>query len=232
MMQKKKISVVIPCYNEERVINNTIKTIVKFFKDNQDMFIYELILSDDGSTDKTLDIITRYSNNYPKIDFRWSDKNRGKGHAVREGLLKAKYNNVLVLDADLSVNIYNLLICPFLHRDKPLLIIGKRFQVKKQPLYRIIAGNGFRIIVNALFYWDYRDTQCPFKLLQNIPKEFINNLRIDGFSYDVELLYKAKDVYGYYIYENSVNYHNDENSSVTIRKTIKMFIDLLRIRFQ
>jgi len=227
-VDKKKISVVIPCYNEEKVIVNTINTIRRFFFRHRDKFIYELIFVDDGSNDKTTHLLNveTYDKRNEKL-IRYI-KNRGKGYAVRTGLLNAKYDTILILDADLSVKIDNLLKVT-LWDNAVILSISKRIQVEKQPFYRIFAGFCFRWLVKIMFLMPYSDTQCPLKVLHNIPKKFINELKIDGFSYDVELIHKARQQ-SIPISEYEVEYFNNEDSSVTLKKTIKMFLELLRIR--
>lgn len=226
-----RISVMIPCYNEEKIIKKTMDDLVDFFeKNNKKIFDYELIFVDDGSKDKTFDILTdNHLNRKIRIISYYS--NRGKGYAVRKGLSSAKFNTILILDADLSVRPEEIFkVKNFIKGwDEPFLIIGERRQVIKQPLHRILAGFCFRWLVKALFYWHYNDTQCPYKILNNIPREIYLNLKIDGFSYDVELIKRVNEKY--IIHEQEVKYYNKKESKVTIKKTIRMFFDLLKIRF-
>jgi len=226
--EKIKISVVIPCYNEEKRIEKTIISIKKFFFRNRKLFDYELIIVDDGSTDMTFDIVKDMN----LTIMRYGD-NKGKGYAVRRGLLKTKYKNILVLDADLSVKPIELLgIFGLLQGGLkyPKLVIGDRIQIIQQPKYRLFLGWGFRFLTRIILSLEYKDTQCPYKIFMNFDREFIRSLKIDGFSYDVELLHKTRKE-GIPIIEQDVEYMNFSDSKVTIKKTIRMFFDLLRIRF-
>lgn len=230
---KFKLSVVIPCYNESNRIEKTIIELTKFFFTNRAIFTYELIFIDDGSTDDTYEKVNYMSEQYPNIRVLTYNRNAGKGFAVRTGLKEAKYDNILILDADLSVKPNNLLnsILWFNFNDtEPFAVIGERIQVIKQPIYRIFAGLCFRNLVKVLFKLPFNDTQNPYKVLHNIHKDFYNYLKTDGFSYDVELLYKLKQ-YQIDTYKTRVMYFNDTESKVTIKKAIKMFFELLRIRF-
>ena len=223
-----KISVIVPCYNEEKILPDSIKKIEQFFFKYRKKYDYELIFVDDGSSDKTKDILSEYALHKSGFKAILCDKNRGKGYAVRKGLLSALNKVCVVLDADLSVKPDNILsIVP---KKYPHLTIGLRYQVEKQPIYRRFVGWVFALIVRVLFQWKPKDTQCPWKVLQNIDKRFIKNLNIDGFAYDVELLYNAikQKIPVSYM---DVEYHNNPDSRVTILKTIRMGLDLLKIRF-
>jgi dolichyl-phosphate beta-glucosyltransferase len=222
---KRKISVIIPCYNEALIISDTVKKIDKYLSLRK--FNYEIILVNDGSTDNTLDIILSLSHRYNHLYFFTSQTNRGKGYAVRQGLLMARHRIKLVLDADLSVDITAIHTLD-IQMNLPFSIIkGQRHQLIRQPLYRIFAGKMFKVLV-WLFTGMYLDSQCPF-FLTTLPKEFFKDLKIDGFAFDVEILYKAK-LQNIRIDKIEVSYVNDENSSVRIKHWFLMFKELLEIR--
>jgi len=227
------LSVVIPCYNEQNRLQQTVIELVKFFFRNRETFDYEIIFVDDGSKDNTLSILIDFEKRFSHVKWRSYTENKGKGYAVRQGLLSAKYENVLILDADLSVKPDNLLrimqmYSPF--ADTTYIVIGKRIQVLPQPLYRQVVGWGFRGLVYLFFQSPFQDSQCPFTFLHKVQKQFASELKIDGFAYDVELIHKAQKS-RIPIYETAVQYFNDAESKVTLKKAIKMFFELLRIRF-
>jgi len=227
-----RISVVIPCYNEEKIIKKTMDDLVNFFEKNKKkIFDYELIFVDDGSTDETFNILTENHLNRKIVVISYYD-NHGKGDAVRSGLIKTKFDTILILDADLSVKPDEIMKNIFTIKTarKPLMIIGKRIQVVKQPLHRILAGFCYRWLVKIMFQWKYDDTQCCYKVLVNIPEDIFYSLSTKGFSYDVELIKAIRDA-RYPIVQQEVKYYNNDDSKVTLKKTIKMFFELLRIRF-
>jgi len=158
-------------------------------------------------------------------------QNKGKGYAVRQGLIKSKYKTKMILDADLSVSPkefdanFQWFLKPTV---LPTLVIGRRIQVESQPKYRLFLGKMFRTFVSLINGIDYHDSQCPFKILCNYPDGFFNKLKINGFSYDVELIRKSIKA-NFCIVEKQVEYYNTTDSKVTVKKMIRMFFDLIRI---
>lgn len=222
---KKEISVIIPCYNEAMRISDTVKVVDDYLK--QKHFNYEIILVNDGSTDNTLDIILSLSHKYKNLYFFTSQTNRGKGFAVRQGLLMARYYSKLILDADMSVGITELYKLNWIWLRDIKILKGQRIQVKKQPIHRIFAGKCFKILV-WLFTGLYMDTQSPFTFLR-LPTEFYQDLKIEGFAFDVEILYNAK-LQGIKIEKIDVDYYNEEDSSVKLKHYFLMFKELLEIK--
>ncbi len=227
-MENKRIniSVVIPCYNEGKILKQTINSLKLFFKNHDCLYDYELIFVDDGSTDNTFSLLDDVSN----IVFGSYPHNQGKGEAVKQGLIKAKYNNILLLDADLSVKPNELHQIIGLNHTNSFIVKGQRIQVKSQPIHRLFAGWCFRFLTNIVLNLNVKDTQCPFWVFHNINKGLFKSLKTKGFAFDCELLYKSRQ-HNIQIKKLDVDYFNDENSSVTIWKTIKMFFELIRIRF-
>lgn len=218
------ISVVIPAYNEEKNIRKNIKQVKDFCSSH--INDYEIIVINDGSTDKTAEEIIKAMRTNGGVKIHSYPENRGKGYAIRQGLIDAQYDTILLLDADLSVSPTFLRRAIELHHNAGI-IYGERTQVIPQPFYRIFVGKVWKILV-FLATGIFADTQCPFKVL-TLDKQFYTMLKIDGFAYDVELLYKAKKQ-SYGIRPLLVPYINHPDSRVTIRKTVQMFFDLIRIR--
>jgi dolichyl-phosphate beta-glucosyltransferase len=236
-VKKADISVVIPCYNESKRIENCIIELTKFFFSNKDKFEYELIFVNDGSKDDTYHKIKFLSQSYNNIKVFTYNLNAGKGYAVRRGIKEAKYNNILILDSDLSIKPDALLRVAYMHNlysDRAFMVQGKRRFIVKQSIIRQITGNMFKWFVKALFQMPFSDSQSPFKVLHNVKKHnlqiLISDLKEDGFAYDVELLYacwKNRIM----VHEIIVDFYDDRDSKVTIKKAMKMFLELLRIRF-
>lgn len=222
-------SIIIPCYNEAETLKTTLPKIKQFKYWNPQT---ELIIVDDGSEDATAQIIKEQSDfivesRYTVDQFISYKPNQGKGYAIRQGIQKATYNTIVLLDADLSVipsEIEEAL--PILNQYTQCMIQGERVQVIRQPITRLITGKLFKCLV----YFKtgiWHDTQCPFKILHNIPKDLLQ-YKTDGFAFDVELIKHIKDA-GVPIVYKRVPYFNRIASKVTLWKTVKMLFELLKI---
>lgn len=221
----KEISIIIPCYNEAQRIESTVKRIMD---DLRDVAFFELVLVDDGSTDDTFQALKRIYYNYSGfIRVLSYNKNWGKGHAVYQGIDMSVYPIKLILDADYSVSARYIKNIDFKGYPQQFIVKGQRQQVRRQPIYRIILGKAWQVLVWLMTGLNM-DTQCPFTLLRFKKKDY-KELHINGFAFDVELLYLAKRK-NYLIMPYPVRYYNTKDSKVTITKTIEMFWDLLRIR--
>ena len=227
------ISVVIPIYNEGNIIKNNISKIENYFNNN---YIYEIIVVDDCSTDNTLKTIKSIKSKNIKIIKNQS--NRGKGYSLRKGINACKGDVVLITDADLSANIteFKKLIKKF--NDGYTFVIGSRSMknskiIIKQNLLRILLGKGFNFLVNLIFRFNYKDTQCGFKIFDSKKiKSIINLCKVDRFCIDVEILYLAK-INNISVFEEGIAWGNNRNSSVSLfYDPIMMFVDLLKIKFR
>jgi len=236
-MEKINISVVIPCYNESNRINNCVRELSDFFLSHRDKFNYELIFVDDGSEDNTYEILHISRKVYPFIRIVTYNQNTGKGYAVRRGIEECNYHNILILDCDLSIKPHVLLRIQLLHNlnsERSFIVQGKRRYIVKQPLFRRISGSVFRGLVKFIFQMPFKDSQAPMKFIHN-PKNhnfkiLFLDLKENGFAYDVELLYacwKNKIM----VHELLVDFYDNTDSRVTLKKAVKMFFELLRIRF-
>jgi glycosyltransferase involved in cell wall biosynthesis len=162
--------------------------------------------------------------------------NRGKGYAVRNGMLNAAGEYLLFTDADLSTPIAELdrLLDPL--RDGYDVAFGSRalkpeWVSPRQPPSRQIAGKIFNLFVRSLAGLDFRDTQCGFKAFRKSAGQAIfSRQTIPGFGFDVEILYLARKL-GLRTIEVPVHWANDTRSKVSaLRDGQRMFADLLRIR--
>jgi len=225
MPPTKCISVIIPCYNEEKVIRDNYYLISNFL--DKYRFSYEIIYINDGSTDKTLEKLRSIDKNFNGVNIISYKKNVGKGYAVFRGLCESNFKTKLILDADLSVSITELFKLNWNWVINQPVIKGQRVQVIRQPFYRILLGKAWKLIT---YYYTglYMDTQCPFMIL-NLDDAFYWCLGVKGFAFDVEILAKAKKE-GHHINMVTVEYLNNEDSSVSFGKMIKMFLDLRNIK--
>lgn len=230
MPVKPFLSFIIPAYNESERIQESLEKINEFFS-NQD-YTSEIIVVDDGSSDNTIDVVK--NNSFVKIISQ--GKNKGKGAAVRRGMLGAAGEIRLFSDADLSTPVYetNKLINEI--KNGTDVCIGSRAldysSIKKhQPFYREFMGKFFNRIVQTLVIKGIQDTQCGFKAFkEKAAIDIFNDAQIDGFGFDVEILYLA-NMKGYSVKEVSVEWYNDERSKINpITDSAKMFQEVLKVR--
>lgn len=235
MTKKIELSIVVPAYNEEKRILNCIKEVTSYF--DKKGVPYELVIVNDGSTDNTKKIVEQFAKKNSKVIDAGYEKNRGKGFAVKTGVLKAKGEKILFSDADLSTPIKDFEKLDSWYKKGFDVCVGSRrlsgskISVK-QPLHRRIIGKVFITMVQMLSSLDLKDTQCGFKLFNSRKaKKIFSEQKIDGFSFDVEVLYLAKKK-GYSIKEVPVEWNDSEKYSKVnpIKESFKMLSDLIKIR--
>ena len=221
------ISIVIPCFNEEKVISQNIQKIYNYFEDKK--YVFEIVVINNASTDNTLKVLIETDKNY-KIKILNEDR-KGKGNAIKLGLLNSKYNNILILDADLSTDI-NELKDEWL-KLKNTLLIGSRALGEEidTPKIRRLSGLFLNKIIRLFFDIQFRDTQCGFKFIayENI-SSLANDLSIEGFMYDLDLITLCKKL-RIDIKEIPIKYIFNKNSSVSlITDPLVMLFEMLQIR--
>lgn len=226
------LSVVIPAYNEAIRILPTIGSMASHICDTG--IEWELIVSDDGSTDETAELVE--STGFVNLRLEKAERNKGKGDAVRRGLLAAKGEYVLFADADSSTPIeqLNLLLDP-LKSGGYDVAVGSRHaegsEVVNKSLFRKVLSGGLHQIVKRVLGVKVRDTQCGFKMFtRDAAHRLAAAQTIEGFSFDLEQLFIAYKV-GYNVLEVAVEWHDAPGSKVNARKEIQRFIsDIATIR--
>lgn len=220
------LTIIIPCLNEGLIIENTISRISKWCIEQK--LNYEIIIVNNNSTDNTEATVKKLLS--PSV-LLYNEIKKGKGYAVKLGLLKAKYNNVLILDADLSTDIDYLNINWLNGENK--IIVGSRplGNEKNTPILRKFYGKILNFLIRLLFPLDLMDTQCGFKFLTSSNLiELSKNIEFGGFLYDLNLILLCQK-YNYKIIEIPVEYNYNKNSSISlISDPIYMFIDLIKIK--
>jgi dolichyl-phosphate beta-glucosyltransferase len=230
------MSIVIPAYNEEKRIAGSLSDTCAYMNDFG--MEYEIIVVDDGSSDGTGRIVDRIAKDARNVRLVRYEKNRGKGHALRTGVLVTKGEFVLVMDADLSTPMDELRkLMPCLSDGGFDIAIGSRALalsdiIKKQPWWRRGMGKTFNKIVRMLVIGGFSDTQCGFKLFKGeIARSLFGEAKIDRFAYDVEILALAKKK-KYRIKEVPIRWINSPESRVDpVKDSLQMLADLVRIRF-
>jgi len=190
-MKYRKISIIIPLYNEQRFINDLIKKVAKADVLGLEK---EIIIVNDGSTDKSRNIMTEQRKNYPNIKLVHLTRNQGKGKAVKEGIKRASGQLILIQDADLEYDPqnYKQLIKPF--EDNELAVYGSRtlgIKVYKNNYSSLIYYLGGRVLtwyINMLFGLNLTDQPTGYKIIESsLFKRITANSSRNDFSFEVEI---------------------------------------------
>jgi dolichyl-phosphate beta-glucosyltransferase len=229
------LSVIIPAYNEEDRLLETLTATASFFN-SKFPENYEILVVDDGSTDKTAQVANSFSQqNNQIVQVLNYGGNRGKGYAVRYGMLRGKGDWRLFCDADLSTPVeeFDVLVNAMSATNAQIGIGSRPLKqsqlLVRQPLWREMLGRGFNKVVQ-LAVPGIDDTQCGFKLFSAAASQDIfSKCRLDGFAFDVESLYVARKI-GYNIAEVPIRWAHKEGSKVNmLRDGIKSVMDLTKI---
>jgi dolichyl-phosphate beta-glucosyltransferase len=235
------VSLVMPAYNEERRLPGSLERTLTFLAGQP--WESELVVSDDGSTDATPRIIERSIDagaaNHVVLRSVRSEANRGKGAAIRAGMLDATGNYVLYLDADLATPPEEALkLLAKLEAGAPVAA-GSRIQPDgsdmrvSQPFRRRLVGRVFTTMRKALRVLpDIDDTQCPMKgFRRDVAREVFARQQLDGWIFDAEVLSIARSL-GHEIVSVPVRWRHVEGSRLRVRPSqgVQVFRDLLRLR--
>jgi dolichyl-phosphate beta-glucosyltransferase len=230
-----EISIIIAAYNEEDRLPESLKKIHEYVAARN--LEAEIIVVDDGSSDGTAAMTRALSDSIPGLRLISYGRNRGKGYALRAGVLSSQGKLVLLSDADLSTPIEELeTLGTLIDKESYHVAIGSRALalsriLKTQPWWRQGMGKVFNRIVRAMVIDDFSDTQCGFKLFSgDVARHLFKGARIDRFAYDVEILALAKKS-GYRIAEVPIKWTNSPGSKVhPVKDSLQMLKDLCRIR--
>lgn len=231
-----KLSIVIPAYNEARRLPGTLASIAEYLDVSE--LSAEVIVVDDGSTDGTVEAAKAVPGKGMPPKIIGFEGNRGKGAAVKEGLLAATGDYVLFMDADNSTHITEVeKLLAVATKDKIPVVIGSRYldskSIKiKQPWYRVwLSRMGNRLIRHTILP-GVLDTQCGFKLFKRQAAHDIAPLLTrERFSFDMELLVIAKQL-GYDIREVPVNWYDTPGTRLRpIKSAFGTLRDLVRIKW-
>jgi glycosyltransferase involved in cell wall biosynthesis len=227
------LSVVIPAYNEEQRIAHTLEVVIRFLKTQG--YSWEIIVVDDGSEDKTATLVRQVAQDNIGITLVGLP-HKGKGSAVKEGMLQASGQYRFLADADLSMPIEQLqrFLPPALDNFDIAIgsreILGsKRFH---EPSKRHIMGRVFNLLVRFLAIKEISDTQCGFKCFEaNVAETLFPFQRAHGWGFDVEILFLAQKV-GMNIHEIPIDWYYRQGSKIRPwRDSFLMFRDLLFVRW-
>jgi len=232
---KMKLTVVIPTYNEERIISKTIETVLDRLRHLP--YDAELIISDDASKDRTVEIVKDLMQKYGKLRLLSHENNRGRGEVVSDAFLKSNSDVLMFMDADLSTDLKH--IPEMIEYMKSYdIAIGSRW-IKGSSSYRskfrLFTSFLFNLMVRLLFSTEIHDHECGFKAFRrDVAHKLVQEARIlekntRGVAWDTEILVRARRN-DYRIKEFPVVWKEGEKSEIRILhegiKSMKYFIRL------
>jgi len=236
-MSQPPLTIVIPAFNEARRLTDNLLALLEYLQTYRPAT--ELIVVDDGSSDGTAHVAKEFFAQRPDLTARVIrfPENHGKGHAVRAGLLGAQAPIALFSDADLSTPITELpKIVEPIEAGKCDLVLGSRALDRslighRQPWRREQGGKVFNAIVRLSTGLPFSDTQCGFKAFRmEAARPIVERAQIDGFGFDVELLFLAQRV-GLRMLGVPVRWnHNDGSKVHIVRDSLRMFAEVVSLR--
>ena len=227
------LSLVLPIYNESEVLERNLTQIVRHLDGLGESF--EVVAVDDGSKDDSLAILERLGADEPRLSIERMDRNRGKGSAVKHGVLQAKGERVLFMDADLSVGVEA--IGPLLQAldDHDVAIGSRRVPgariTRRQPWLRETLGRCFTTLTRSLVAPGIYDFTCGFKAFRaQAARSIFERVTQGGWAFDAELIVIAQ-VQGLSIAQVPVDWRHEDGSKVRVGSAMfESLGELLRIR--
>jgi glycosyltransferase involved in cell wall biosynthesis len=215
-LQTPFLSVIIPAFNEEQRLPNTLEQVLAFLHDQP--YRSEILIVENASQDNTYQVAKQFAQDHNSADLPIEvirEPNRGKGNAVKRGIYAASGEYRFMCDADLSM---------------PVTEIKVRYN---EPAYRHFVGRIFNTLIRVLALPELNDTQCGFKCFKAaIAEDLFHDLNITGWSFDVEILYLAQRR-GYRIVEIPIPwYYNPDSHISVVKDSFQMAIDIFKIRLK
>ena len=236
MREAPPLSIVIPAYNEAKRISRTLEILQEYLESKG--WVAEVIVVNDGSSDDTVAVVRSYISRWDALRLVDNGGNLGKGFSVRNGALGAQGHIVLFTDADLSAPIAEApkLIDPIANGECDVTFgsraVDRSLIGVHQSPFRETSGRIFNLFVQGLIGLPFKDTQCGFKAFRrSVAGPVFERQTIMGFGFDPEILYIAKKR-GLRLREIPVRWDHVEGTTVRfLRDSCRMFLDLLRIRW-
>ena len=225
------LSIVIPAYNEEFRLPKTLEQMLSFSESQP--YATEVLVVENGSQDRTFEVAQAIAERHPNVTVL-KESGRGKGLAVRRGMLQARGEYRFMCDADLSMPVeeINRFLPPALQGVD--IAIGSREAPGSvrynEPQYRHLGGRVVNTMIRLLALPGLQDTQCGFKCFRAPAAEELFRLQtLTGWSFDIELLYIARR-HGYHIVEVPIHWYFDPESKLSVvSDAVKMGIDIFTI---
>ena len=235
-MRPTSLTIIIPAYNEQSRLPGTLDRIIEYMQ-TAGWERWEIVVVDDGSSDGTAEVAEAAHRTHACARVLRNPGNRGKGYAVRHGMLDSEMDWCLLSDADLSAPIEELgKLWNAVKAGQASVAIGSRAIDRSligvhQPGFRETAGKVFNFAMQAFIGLHLHDTQCGFKLFRgDVAKQVFERQQIERFGFDVEALFVAQKL-GYRIAEVPIRWNHVEGSKVGMLNGAQSFLDLFKIRW-
>jgi glycosyltransferase involved in cell wall biosynthesis len=225
------LSIIIPVYNEEKIIEENCKKLVRYL--NKRFREYEIILGDNGSTDPTPEKCRKISKRFKKIKFIRIPK-KGIGLALQEMIKRARFENIIFLPIDMSVDLNFIDKAFFLLKEYDIVVGSKRIKgaIDDRPFNRRLLTFLFNLSLNILFNLGIKDTQCVKAFRKSSILEINESIKSEDIFFDVELLMKSKKL-GLKIIEVPVVCRDYRKSKFMIwRELLELFLKLIKFSIQ
>ena len=234
--QEISLSVVIPAYNESTRIGKTLRPTIDYFKVND--IAAEILVVSDGSSDGTRQTAEPFISDFPGLSVIEYFPNRGKGYAVKTGMLAANGKRILFMDADYAVPIETIAKAHAIIDQGFDIAIGSRKaagadKVCRQAPLREMASQLYAALQNRWIKVDFSDTQCGFKMFtREAAQALFSQQKLSSVIFDGEILFLAQRA-GLKTGEFPVLWHHDPDSRITynLRKSIQIIIELFNVRW-
>jgi len=231
-----KLSVVIPAYNEAKRIGKTLLDVDKYLSEQN--YDYEILVVIDGATDDTARVVENYKKLVKNLNIINNKQNHGKGYVVRQGMLNAKGEWRLFMDADGSTSIDHVEKMWPLTKEYKVIISSREKRDSKdakvavpQSFFKEFLGKIANLLIQIFGVWGIWDTQNGFKMFhESVVDEIFSRTKINHWGFDIEALALAKKL-GYKIGIVGIYWVNDPNSHVTLKGYLYTFVELLKIRW-
>ena len=228
------LSVVIPTYNEELRIAETLAKVTEYLAAQN--YEWEVVVADDGSTDNTAQLVGQVIVEHPSVRILRL-RHGGKGWAMKNGMLTAEGQYRLLCDADLSVPIQQVeRLLPPTGPDSDIVLGSREAPGAKrydEPVRRHFMGRLFNLFVRKLAVSGLADSQCGFKCFRGeAAQDLFPRLTIDGFAFDVELLHLARKLGRSYSEVGVDWYYRSQSKVRPVQDSLTMTVDLLKIRWR
>lgn len=225
------LTIVAPAYNEEQRLPGMLDQVTAFV--DRQSYSAEVLVVENGSTDRTTEIAESYAARYPYVAVLHSAK--GKGAAVREGVLSGRGEYLYICDTDLAVPIEEVTkFVPPQLTDFDVAIASREAPGARryhEPFYRHLMGRVYNLVAQVVAVPGIKDTQCGFKCLRREPARAIFEVQVmQGWGFDVEVLFIARRR-GYRIVEVPVNWYYGRGSRISpLKDSVRMLGELWQVR--
>jgi len=225
------ISIIIPAFNEENIIEQTLNHLRNFFKGR----CYEIIVSADGCTDRTCEIVSKVAKMDNRIKLVYTAERLGKGGGLKKGFYESKGEIVVFADADMScsANEIDKLIKHI--KDADIVIASRAIKrsiiLRHQSFIREYMGKIFNLLLRLILGLKIKDTQCGYKVFRrDVLENLLSKVKSNGWEFDAELLFRATKG-NYKIHEVGVKWKNRKESKLSIfPDSLRMLLGLIKIR--